>query len=1083
MLKLITGVFGSGKTYTIDTLIINALSQGKKAMLIVPEQEVIEAERRIADRAENEGVFCEDLTVVSFRRLADLAFREYGGIRYTELGDAGKTLILWRLTEELSPVLKAYNKCRDRSLIEKLLSVCNELNRYCISPAQLSSLSEKTPDLHLKDKLYDISIIYAAYSNIIKYEHPDATEDVNRLAQLLKENRFLENTELFLDSFNGFTVSELNCIEYALLQCNITVTLAYPDVRGKSGYLTIEKTYDSLIDIAKRHHIETDTSTHLQPLKKYIPAEFRIIEDKLFDFSYSPSANISSNRISLVKCADEFSQAEFVALRICELVRQGARYRDIAIINRNTESFNGILDAVFEKYSIPLFYSVRSKLTETAIYKSISSALDVITDRFRTQSVMTYIKCGLTKLSQRQIDLIESYTSMWGITGKRWIDEYDWNMNPSGFTDDLGTDSSDIIKEINEIRRTICAPLQKLGDSLKNVSLKEAAKAIYSFIFESSIMSCYESSTKAEDTTIYNTFIAMLDSCVLATPDIPVNPTVLSSIFYLCAKYTDFGRIPATFDRVTAGDASMLRVNGCKHIFLLDCENGVFPKAISDDSFFTDTEKKYMLENGLEISPDIIHQNDDEIFYFLRSACCATETLTASYTERDGNEFPSIAFSRLKTLFSKNQVLCYPDDFSQVDKINTIISSKDVIISLKNTDLYEVIEKLADELGQNLSYESGNITETDCNLSSDTSNALYGKNIRLTQSRIESYVKCPFLYHCSYSLKLNEKKHSFFQASDMGTYIHRILEKSAAIIFGKQYRDEEITDKIIASVTEQTTNEVLSVILGEAPKDDLRLDALILRLKKTITILIKNLVEEFKNSKFTPRFFEFSINENNGVPPLAVTTDEGTKISVSGIIDRVDTYEKDGKIYVRVVDYKTGSREHSLKNIYYGIDMQMLLYLFSICNSQNVALFSSDNESENNTEKTILPAGVLYQPSKLKITGTDHLPSDADAFKFAEAGLVRNGVILNDESIIDAMEKDLNGRFIPVTVKNGALKSSEGTLKTLAEFGQLMQDIEAVLKKIATKMKSGNACVEPMNNKIINACDYCKMKPVCRVKK
>ncbi len=1080
MLKLIYGALGSGKTYYTDTLIIESLAAGRSVTLLVPEQEVMEAERRIADRADSAGVLCEKLTVVSFRRLANLAFRKYGGIEYRNLSEGGRMLILWRIIEELAPVLSAYKNNRDRSLIELMYSVCNELKRYCVTPHMLSSLAEKTSDISLRNKLSDIAMVYAAYTAQMKYEYSDPTDDVVRLSEILKKEPFLKDTVLFLDSFNGFTTPELHCLEYALTQCDVTVTLCISENRGKTGFATVEKTEKTLLNLASKHSVPCDQSTRLTPMSEYSPAEFRLIEDKLFDFSFSSPKEYSSKRITLAQCGDEFAQAEFIAINICKLVRNGARYRDIAVINRNPESYDGVLDVIFEKYGIPLFFSKRAKLTDTAIYRTVISALDVIQDNFRTESVMTYIKYGLCGLTPYETDLIESYTAAWNITGKRWIDEHEWNMNPAGFTDIYDEKRSSVLENINSIRKRICQPLLDLKENITSTDLKSGCAAIYRFMGESGVYEHFLYSDDPSEITAYNTFISLLDNCVAAVGDLPVNPSVLSSILYLSAKNTDFGKIPATFDRVIAGDASIIRVNGCKHVFLTDCENGVFPKAASDDSFFNENEKAYLDINGIELSPNLAEQNDAEMFSFLRAACGASETLTATQCLKDGKAHSSVGFIRLKELFPANKIINYPEDYSASDKIQTLESSKEAALSSANSPIFNIINNIYEELSQPLLLSDEKISQPINTISEDSINELFGKRINLTQTRIESYVKCPFSYYCTYVLKLGEKKHEYFRASDMGTYIHRILEIAVSVLYGEEYEGKDITESDILKVTDQAVKSVLSDILGDQKYEDMRLDALTDRLKKTVTLLIRNIVSEFKNSSFRPKHFEFRIANASGcVPPLSFSLPDQTEINVSGIIDRVDTYEKDGKAYIRVVDYKTGSREHSLANIALGIDMQMYLYLFAICASKSPKLASIDNSSV--TE--LLPAGVLYQPSRLKITKTQHHSDTDEALSYSERSLVRSGVLLKDTEILNAMEDGLEGRFIPVKIKKEALVSSSVSLKTLDEFGELLSDIENTIKDIGSKMKRGNASAVPMKNKIADACKYCKMYPVCRSKK
>ena len=1083
MLNLIYGAFGSGKTYATDTLILKALSENKRVTLLVPEQEVMEAERRIADRADTEGVFCEKLTVVSFRRLADLAFRKYGGIQYDYINDGGRLIVIWRIIEELMPVLTVYKNSRDRSLAELMLSVCNELKRYSVTPSALSSLSDKLPDSPLKGKLSDVALIYAAYLSMMKEEYADPSDDVIRLAEILKEKDMLSGQLLFVDSFNGFTSHELDVLEYAMMQCDVTLTLCVPSERGRIGFSTVEKTEKQVLERAKRHSVETVTKILPSEGNGYIPSEFRLIEQHLFDMPYLSEQSYFSDRITLACCKDAFSEAEFIACNICELIRNGARYRDIAVIGRNSDAIDGVFDVVFEKYGIPLFYSARSSITSTAIYRCIEAALDVIGGGYKTADILRYLKTGVCGFDDAEIDLIESYTSTWNINGRAWTDDYEWSMNPSGFNDIITEESVMLLGKVNELRLRITEPLIKLSETFSvGADALSACKALYVFLLESGIEGFYANSKNPEDATVYNTYIGVLDTLVAVGGDIPVNPYVFSSLIALASKKTDFGRIPETMDRVIAGDASMLRVNGAKHVFLISCENGVFPRAVSDDSMFTDAERSVLSEFGVEISPDTVSKNDEEMFFFLRAACSASETLCATYSLSDGKAYPSVGFHRLTALFPDNKVISYPDGADPLYKIQTAGTAREAALAYSNTVIYDAVDELMLENGHAPLSKGRYIAEPNALVSPELIEKMFGKSLNMTQYRFEDYAKCPFSYYCKYILKLNEKKRSQFGAADMGTYIHRILEKSVFLIFSDKKPLSEVTDGDIAEIIDRVTEEILTAMLGQDFVRSGRFDALISRLKRTVILLMKNLVKEFSASDFIPRFFELKIGgASSEIPALKAELPDGSTLAVYGTVDRVDTYEKDGNVYIRVVDYKTGSRQHSLQNIKDGIDMQMLLYLFAICAVPKGAFSEKLGLGENGS---VIPAGVLYHTSRLPLTSALRPVSEADALHNAEKKLVRSGILLSEPDILNAMENGLGGEFIPVTVKKEEIKPiSGGELKTLEEFGQLSAEINDTMIKIGTEIKSGRASAEVTDIPSIDPCAYCKMSYICRSKK
>lgn len=1078
MLKLIYGSFGSGKTYCLDTLILDALKSGKEAVLLVPEQGVMEAERRIADRADASGVYCEKLTVVSFRRLANLVFRKYGGIEYKYLDDGGKLIVLWRILEELSPILSAYKGCRDRSLTELMLSICNELKRYSVLPSALSRLTDTLPQSLLKDKLSDISLIYTAYVAELKGDYSDAIDDVSRLADTLKTENFFKDKLLFLDSFNGYTAPELKTLEYAMTQCDVTVTVGLPEESSQTGFKTLSETEKALTDAARKHNVPVYTSARLYPLEKYIPEEFRLISTRLWDYSYTSAPEHSSDRITLAVANDAFAEAEFAAIRICELIRGGARYRDIAIVSRNTAVFDGIYDVVFKKYGIPFFFSHRTGITSTAIFRTVSAALEIIAGGWKLNDVLIYVKTGVCGFSAAEADMLESYAIKWNINGRRWTDEYDWNMNPSGYTDRLTDDGKRALEEVNRLRKKLRDPILKLRDSVKNVPLKEAASAIYTFISECGIYENCKLSQKKEDVTVYNTFISLLETMVSVAYDVPVNASVLSTLLTMTGEKVDFGRIPDSMDCVKAGDAASMRLHGIKHIFLTSCESGIFPKAVEDDSVFSDSEKEVLSSAGLRLSPDTASMNDEEMFFFLRCACSAVSTLTVTYSLLDGKPYPSVGFTRISSLFPRNKVISFPDDIPLLNRIQTAESGKDIALSAYGTPLFDTLKRLYDEKGETPFFSGMPLSDPNAEVSKEITDTLYKNEFTLSQSRIESFSKCPFSYYCQHVLRLEEKKRADFLGSDKGSYIHRILEKVIAILFSDTEKRKSITDNELREIISSVVNEILGSIFGSGTDLNARFGALVDRLNRTVMLLVKNILSEFENSDFTPRFFELNIGKGElPVSPFKIKLDDGTEIRINGIIDRVDTYERNGDVFVRVVDYKTGTREHSLENIKLGLDMQMLLYLFSICNTENKDFLNALGVNEHGK---LYPGGVLYQPSYVPTMSVDSPKSPEESLSMFEKKLTRFGVLLNEPEILDAMEHGLNGNFIPIKVKKDGISVSKGELRTLEGFGELMSEITDTLTAIGEKLKGGVASATPLKTTSIDACKYCNMRAVCR---
>ncbi len=1071
MLNFIFGPIGSGKTFKCDKMILDALKNGKRVTLLVPEQEAIEAENRIYDRATQSGAPLERLTVLSFRRLANSAFRTHGGIEYNNPGESGRLILLYKIISKNADTLTIYNKFSDRSLIELILSVCTELKRYCVTPELLTLAAERAETPHLKSKLTDIAKIYGEYCAEISKNYSDSSDDVSRLADIYEKNGAPKDEMFFIDSFNGFTAPELRVIATLIKDCNVTVSLTVPTVKGAAGFMTLEKTEKQLRDLAKEANASVFVIEQLS--EKHCHDDFALIRDKLFDNSYYSDGEVASDKLELCKFSDKFSQAEYIAKRVCELVQNGARYKDIAVITRNAESYEGILDLIFQRYGIPIFLSKRNKLTDTAIYRTVSLALQILSDYYNSEDVMSYVKSGICGFDAEEADILESYVCLWQIDKAKWLLD-SWSMNPLGFTDAANERSNELLNRLNEIKSRIIKPILTLGNSVNGTDLKSACTALYTFILESGIADYYRLSADPSEITAYNTFITLIETLAEIAADLKSDTKTLSSLLYLMAKNTDYGEIPSSFDRVTAGDASILRCNGIKHVFLTDCENGVFPAGVNDDSFFSDTEKTFLAENGVALSPNISEKNDLETFYFLRSACGTSDTLFASYCTGKNGSYPSLGFKRLCELFPKNRVKDIAPSSSPAERIYSLDNFRDIYRSYRATEYYPMIKALADEFSVSEKTVSNiPLVETYEYISPQIAADLFGADIGMSYSRFESYVSCPFSYFCRYILGIKPKKYGYFNSDDMGTYIHRILEKSINTLFADGNIAKK-TDEDINATLSQAFDEVLSGVTGGNINDsEKRFKALISRLFRTLKFISKNIVEEFKNSDFVPKFFELEIDKKAGaVTPLKIKIDEQSQMHIKGKIDRVDTYEKDGKIYVRVLDYKSGNTPHSLANIDYALDTQMLLYLFSIWKSGNkdfARLIGNENAE-------IIPAGVLYQKSRLPVKSIDSLIT----LRLPSEDLVRSGTLLNDITVLNAMEHNLLGKFMPVELGDTILKAKTDVLKTLDDFEQLYGRIQEIFAGYGKRMKSGYACASPTNAPGKDPCSYCKFKPICR---
>ncbi len=1137
MFSYVFGPAGSGKSFEMTARILASLRDGKRVFLIAPEQEVMLAEGRIAEAADaaEPRVSCEELNVVSFKRLADLVFRRYAGIRYVSPTDGARLVVMWQVTEELAPAFRAYTEQRDISFSEFMLSACDELRRSAVTPSQLEAAERELGDDEqaLKDKLHDLSLIYSGYQAMMQGSYTDPADDITRLYALLCENRFFKGSDVYLDSFNGFTSAELKVLSRILRQAdNVTVALCLPTPTPRSGFETVLQTVSSLKGLCNEAGIGSEKirELYLERSESYYPEALIKLERLMRTPTvrtvgaapFSDAVLDGGRRVSLscpiqpVSPSDMFTEAEYTATRILELIRNGARFRDIAVVTRGVERLRGVLEPTFVRFGIPYFTSVRRQLSVTPLFKAVLGALTVIDGGWHTADVMAYLKTGELGFDISEISLLERYTTQWDISGKAWTADLEWTMNPDGYTDRMTLDGAQTLDTLNALREAVRAPVAELGEALsrspaKSVSLQDGCRAVYAFLERSGITERYSVTDDAEAVTLYNTFIDMLDMLVTVGGDIPVNARTLGGILSMAAKKTDFGAIPETADCVTVGDAALLRAGSVRHVIMLDCIDGVFPRSVDDDSFFSDTEKKKLAGVGIRTSPGTDVMADDEQFYFYRAISAASETVSVVCPRNDGGGaacHPSPAFGGVLSLFGIKAAPRYPEDFPLSFRAASTVNVSELLRSVPACAEREALEIAASEtLKKSGFYGASRISDPDAYIEKETVDRLFrGGDIKLTQYRLESFSRCRFSYYARYVLKMNADKRSNFSAADEGSFIHRVLEKAVSELFDDRGLKSEVDKKHLDDLLNETVEEILRGMLGDNKvfTASARLSALIGRLKKRIGLLLRALIEEFSQSNFVPSYFELDIGDN-GVTPFKVKMPDGASIYVYGKIDRVDTYSKNGDVFVRVVDYKSGSVEHSLKKISKGLDMQLLLYMFALWNADRRRLRgplgitlveNSELSTKNDTPSAenanilqndighgrIIPAGVLYQTAAFPSVPSElPPPSDEKAISEGLKKFTSTGFLLDDAEILTAMDNTLGGRFIPISAKDDVIAAVGGSqLTTLEGFGELREQVSDTLREIGKALRSGKAEARPLRGE--EPCEYCEYASFCRNK-
>ena len=1094
MIRFIYGSYGSGKTTEILNSIASDLLESKPSFLIVPDQEALHYERLTLSILPPASQL--SLEILGFSRLYNRVCRKYGGLSYSYVTKPMRSLLMWKNLRELNGMLEDLNEksINDPAMPDIMLGAINELKANGYTAAELELAANRLEsESSLRARARDLALIYASFDNLVSEKYSDSSDDLMRLNDLLREHDFFRGANVYFDSFTSFTAVQHKIIKQIFKTAdNVTVTVPLPSPdHSDISTLGIEASLTRLLSAAREYGnpetvvLDQCYSTSSKCLK--------YLNKNLWFMGADPQkAPDCDGSIVTEICDTPYSEAEAVTSHILELLRGGARCREITVIARDCEKYRGILDTALQKAEIPFYISGKSELCSMPPVKFILSALRIKKYNWQKNDVISHLKTGLCDISQRDANLFEEYVNTWNIHSDAFFDET-WNMNPDGLVATVSKRGEEILAAANRVRKALVEPLLKLFtllDAAKNVP--DMCRAIYGYMVETSleekINELAKKAAKRSDLKqarelagIYEVILNSLADVAQALEDETADTEEFIMILKSLFDKAEIGTIPTSIDQVTVGSASMLRASSPKYVFVIGLCEGEFPAPVKDSGIFSSIDRERLKGIGIELlGNDEVHSSD-ELMFVSRAFASAGERLFlfTHSKEIDGTtRFPSLAFNRVTTLFPKQTPHIYK--MSDLDySIGAPKNAASLLRSLEDgTSKESLREALKERLPEVAHLSSISPSADKCNVSKQTVSEALGNDLRLSSSSFEKYAKCPFDYYCSKVLKLREAAVSNFKANDIGSFVHYILEVLIKAAIPDDTNEPMLSDEEIVKQTEAAVEAYLERICPPSLRRSARLRHLYLRLTTLSRLLIRNTVKEFTNSQFRPAFFELKTNGRDANPaPLVFTLDDGCKVTFSGIIDRVDLYKNGKDVYIRVVDYKTGAKEFSLDDIEHGINLQMLLYLFTLCRNPSPE-FKRSIGLEG--EKEALPAGVIYLSTAIPTIEADDFSSLSQTMQNAENKLSRSGLLLNDRDVLTAMNSELDSKFL-AGIKSDKDGEIEGKALTSAEgFADIYKRLEDTVKRIAGELHSGRADASPLVYKAQSPCDYCSSKAICR---
>ncbi|MBP9989744.1 MAG: PD-(D/E)XK nuclease family protein, partial [Ruminococcus sp.] len=852
-----------------------------------------------------------------------------------------------------------------------------------------------------------------------------------------------------------------------------------------NAFAHTKRTQRKIIKTAQKRSVNIAKPTYINlPDNRYSNSELAFLEKGIYHSKFE-QYNKKTENIILCSAKDIESECEFVAHTVKKIIRtENLRCRDIAIISRSEDNYSRSIRHALKKNGVPVFEDKRQGIDSQPLIEYVCSAIDIALNGFSVDSVMRLLKTGLTNLTFQEISELENYALTWHYNGSKWLDE--WTAHPDGLGEKMHESDLERLSSINKSRQEITKHLQPFRIKFKDFTGLDAAKAIYDLLIQMNVNDNLknlaiklnnrgENELAVEQNRVWDLLMEILDRIAQALENTHLTVSRFADLFNLIISTYTIGNIPQGIDEIVIGSAERVKTSSPKIIFALGMNDGVFPMIPVSGGILSENERRILKEMNLETDDSFEEKMMEEYFIAYNTLCSACDRLFVSYVRKnpDGsNSVPSEIVNQLCNIFPNITTI----DTENTDEIDFVEGADSAfeLLAKKTFDsdvLHATLEKYfrqrEDFKGRLQAIKRSSDKEEFKITDSETAKKLFGLNMYMSASRTEVYHKCPFEYFCKYGLNAQPRKTAELDPMKKGTAIHYILEhlisaygSDGLCSMPKNQRDDCINDLL-----EKYFAEIL--VSGEDLGE--RFEYLFNQLGLVISEVVDRLVAEFSVSLFEPVAFELKIDDDGEVKTYDIPLPDGGMLRLKGSVDRVDAAKLEKETLIRVVDYKSGGKKFSLNEVYYGLNMQMLIYLFAIWKN-------GFGDYQN-----IKPAGILYMPVNAPFANVERDEAQETIESEKQKKSKMNGLILDDSRIVYAMDGG-DGKFIPAKIKKDGVCS--GTLISFKQMGLLVKKVEKILTEMAMNLHNGVIRVKPAvaqstSSPYHDVCKYCDYKEVC----
>ena len=1022
-------------------------------ILIVPELISHEMERQLCAAAgDTASRYAE---VLSFTRLYRRVSDSMGSAAIECLDDGGRVVAMASAARQLASRLKAYAAVETKpEFLVGLIDAVDEFKRCCITSQQLLQASGETEG-SLAQKLEELALLMESYDSLCSRGKRDPRDQMTWLLEQLEDGTYGEDHVFYIDGFPDFTRQNMAVIEH-LITVSSDVTVSLNCDRVDSSLFAFEKageTASELIRCANRAGIEVQIE--IIPVRE---SPLNIVRDKLFQGLMKEAC--AQKYLSAMHFDSSWQECMFAAGKVRELIQSGCRYRDITLVCTDMTVYQPLVNLIFHRFGIPVYQSGTEEILQKSVVSTVLTALDAALSGFDQKNTLRYLRSSLSPLTPDTCDLVENYAIIWGIRGQNW--NTDWEFHPDGLGQEWSEQSRMLLGLINEARDLAITPLRHLQQRFRNAkNLRDQVMATYAFLEEihleqrlSHMALEMDEAGDNRGAQILNQLWEIMLSALEQLYDVLGETHWETEHFVrllrlLLSQYT-VGTIPPVLDAVQMGPVSAMRCHKEKHLILLGAQEGNLPGYSGSNGILTDQERVTLRELGVTLTGGAMQGIQAEFAEIYGVFCGAEESISICC----GGEQPSYLFRRLEIMAGENKSFHDDFGFALTDPFEAAawLSAIDDAQTAKRLNILDDYT----EICRRRDYTLGKVQRKQIQ-------TLYGKTLNLSASQIDRQAECRLSYFLKYGLRAKERKEITVDPAEFGTYVHAVLENTARCIRdmgGFRSVSLEQTLEIAHRFSEDYAKERFNQITSD------RMSYLFRRNMFELDMVVRELWSELQKSSFEPIEFELNFGGIDALPPITIPNSQMNAM-LRGFVDRVDTWNHGGCSYYRVVDYKTGKKDFDYCDVFNGVGLQLLLYLFALKNS------GADLLGEHP-----IPAGVQYFPARAPYLPSEGRLTEEEAEQLRIAQWKRKGLLLQDETVLKAMEAtDSPVRMSYTIKKDGSLSgdlADRDQLKLLE--GYILKTLGAMVEDIA----SGNVDANPYTRgSSHSACDYCPYGSVC----